>query len=75
MPLGENIMQMLGQIVKKESQAVEQAMVAREVDRNLVTLRDLSFQTSAGANQTSASSQELANLAERLSNMLHQFRL
>lgn len=57
------------------SASEEQAMVAREVDRNLVTLRDLSFQTSSGANQTNASSKELARLAENLSSMLHQFRL
>ena len=30
--------------------------VAREVDRNLVNIRDLSLQSSAGANQTSAAS-------------------
>lgn len=53
----------------------EQASVAREVDRNIISLRDLSFQTAAGANQTSASSKELAHLAEELSSMLHQFRI
>ena len=57
------------------SAAEEQAMVAREVDKNLVAIRDLSFQTSAGANQTNASSQELARLAENLSNLLQKFRL
>ena len=45
------------------SASEEQAQVAREVDRNLVNIRDLSMQTSAGANQTSAASQELAQLA------------
>ena len=39
------------------SASEEQAQVAREVDRNLVNIRDLSLQTSAGANQTSAASQ------------------
>jgi len=38
------------------SASEEQAQVAREVDRNLVNIRDLSLQTSAGANQTSAAS-------------------
>ncbi len=57
------------------SAAEEQAMVAREVDKNLVAIRDLSFQTSAGANQTNASSQELARLAEQLNSLLLKFRL
>ena len=38
------------------SASEEQAQVAREVDRNLVNIRDLSLQSSAGANQTSAAS-------------------
>ena len=41
----------------------EQAHVAREVDRNLVNIQDLSTQTAAGAHQTTASTQELSNLA------------
>src|SRR5690606_17212241 len=49
------------------SAAEEQAMVAREVDKNLVAIRDLSYQTSSGANETNASSQELAHLAEQMS--------
>lgn len=57
------------------SAAEEQAMVAGEVDRNLTIIRDLSFQTSAGANQTNASSQELARLAERLNGLITHFRL
>ena len=70
---------LIGQINEQNlniaSAAEEQAMVAREVDKNLVAIRDLSFQTSAGANQTNASSQELARLAENLSNLLQKFRL
>ena len=42
------------------SASEEQAQVAREVDRNLVNIRDLAVQTSAGANQTNAASQELS---------------
>lgn len=57
------------------SAAEEQAMVAREVDKNLVAIRDLSYQTSTGANETNASSQELARLAERMNALLKQFKL
>lgn len=53
----------------------EQAHVAREVDRNLVNIQDLSTQTAAGANQTNASSQELSNLAVSFNTLVGRFRL
>lgn len=56
------------------SASEEQAQVAREVDRNLVNIRDLSTQTSAGANQTSAASQDLSHLAVELNAMVSKFR-
>ncbi|TDQ40186.1 methyl-accepting chemotaxis protein [Thiopseudomonas denitrificans] len=57
------------------SAAEEQAMVAQEVDRSLVAIHDLSAQTSAGADETQVSSQELARLAEGLNALLQRFRL
>lgn len=57
------------------SASEEQAQVAREVDRNLVNIRDLSMQTSAGANQTSAAAQDLSRLAVDLNGMVGQFKL
>jgi methyl-accepting chemotaxis protein len=57
------------------SASEQQAQVAREVDRNLVNIRDLSVQTSAGANQTSAASQELSRLAVNLNGVVARFRL
>ncbi|WP_371369315.1 methyl-accepting chemotaxis protein [Pseudomonas sp. QL9] len=51
----------------------EQAQVAREVDRNLTTIRDLALQTSAGATQTSAASHELSRLAVDLNAMVTRF--
>ncbi len=57
------------------SASEEQAQVAREVDRNLVNIRDLSLQTSAGANQTSAASQELSSLAVNLNELVARFRI
>ncbi|MGJ3440095.1 methyl-accepting chemotaxis protein [Pseudomonas sp. Je.1.5.c] len=53
----------------------EQAQVAREVDRNLLNIRDLAVQTSEGADQISAASQELASLSIGLSGMMKRFRL
>ncbi|MEC7473045.1 MAG: methyl-accepting chemotaxis protein, partial [Pseudomonadota bacterium] len=57
------------------SASEEQAQVAREVDRNLVNIRDLSLQSSAGANQTSAASQELARLAIDLNSLVARFQV
>jgi len=57
------------------SAAEEQAQVAREVDRNLVNIRDLSMQSSAGAHQTTAASQELSRLALDLSQMVNAFKV
>ncbi|MFB4392112.1 methyl-accepting chemotaxis protein [Pseudomonas sp. LS_2] len=57
------------------SASEEQAQVAREVDRNLVNIRDLAMQTSAGANQTSAAAQELSRLAVELNGMVAQFKV
>lgn len=55
--------------------AEEQAAVAREVDRNLVNIRDLSAQSSNGASQTSAASGELTRLAVDLNSMVSRFSL
>jgi len=53
----------------------EQANVAREVDRNLVNIQDLSTQTAAGAHQTSASTQALSTLAISFNTLVSRFRL
>ncbi|UCR87069.1 methyl-accepting chemotaxis protein [Pseudomonas chlororaphis] len=57
------------------SAAEEQALVAREVDRNLVNIRDLSVQSATGANQTSDASHELSRLAVDLNSMVARFTL
>ena len=57
------------------SASEQQAQVAREVDRNLVNIRDLAMQTSAGANQTSAAAQDLSRLAVGLNAMVAQFKV
>jgi methyl-accepting chemotaxis protein len=55
------------------SASEEQAQVSREVDRNLVNIRDLAAQSAAGANQTSAASHELSRLAVDLNVMVSKF--
>ncbi|ELL7085658.1 methyl-accepting chemotaxis protein [Vibrio fluvialis] len=57
------------------SAAEQQAVVAKEVDENLVHIKDLSVQTSAGADQTNASSVELAKLAEHLNELVKRFKI
>ncbi|WMC11195.1 methyl-accepting chemotaxis protein [Oceanimonas pelagia] len=73
--IAEAIMQINEQNQTIASAAEEQASVSREVDRNLVNIRDLSVQTSAGANQTSASSNDLARLAEQLNQLVGRFQI
>ncbi|MGV8918424.1 MAG: methyl-accepting chemotaxis protein [Pseudomonas sp.] len=55
------------------SASEEQAQVSREVDRNLINIRDLATQSAAGANQTSAASNELSRLAVDLNGMVSKF--
>ncbi|MFK1562186.1 methyl-accepting chemotaxis protein [Pseudomonas aeruginosa] len=55
------------------SAAEEQAHVAREVDRNLVNIRDVAVQTTQGAEQTRGASQELSRLANDLKGMIGRF--
>jgi methyl-accepting chemotaxis protein len=55
------------------SASEEQAQVSREVDRNLVNIRDLASQSAAGANQTSAATHELSRLAVDLNALVSRF--
>ena len=75
----EDITRAIGSINERNlviaSASEEQAQVAREVDRNLVNIRDLSMQTAAGAQQTNAASQELSRLAVDLNSLVTRFRL
>ncbi|WNW12231.1 methyl-accepting chemotaxis protein [Pseudomonas sp. DTU_2021_1001937_2_SI_NGA_ILE_001] len=55
--------------------AQEQVKASREVDLNLVNIRDLSTQTATGAQQTSAASGELSRLAVGLNTLVARFSL
>ena len=57
------------------SAAEEQAQVAKEVDRNIVNIRDLSAQSSSGAGQINGASRELAQLAVALNEAVARFQL
>lgn len=75
----EKITSSLGQINERNlmiaTAAEEQAQVAREVDRNLISIRDLSSETSEGSNQTAIATSELSTLATDLSRLTKQFRV
>ncbi len=55
--------------------AEEQAQVAREIDRNLTSIRDLSHQTAAGSHQTATASNEVSRLAVGLHQVVAEFVL
>jgi methyl-accepting chemotaxis protein len=53
----------------------EQAHVAREVDRNLLNIQDLSTQSAAGAHQSKAAAQELSSLAVSFNTLVSRFKI
>ncbi|MFF7063798.1 methyl-accepting chemotaxis protein [Pseudomonas sp. NPDC008258] len=55
--------------------AEQQAQVAREIDRALVSIRDHSIQSATGARQTSAASSELSALAAQLMQLVGRFQI
>ncbi|TWI46876.1 methyl-accepting chemotaxis protein [Pseudomonas duriflava] len=57
------------------SASEQQAHMTREVDRSLVSIRELSVQTAAGAEQTYVATQELSRLAVDLNAMVRNFKL
>ncbi|MEW5713394.1 methyl-accepting chemotaxis protein [Pseudomonas sp. SB113] len=75
----EEITRSVGEISDRNlviaSAAEEQAQVSREVDRNLVNIRDLSAQSSAGASQTNSASHELSSLAVELNQRVGRFKI
>ncbi|AZC65870.1 methyl-accepting chemotaxis protein [Pseudomonas chlororaphis] len=56
------------------SASEEQAQVAREVDRNLLNIRDLSLESADASTLTNATSQELSQLAAGLQGLVLRFR-
>lgn len=75
----EGIYSAIGEINERNlviaSAAEEQAQVAREVDRNLLNIRELSTRSAAGARETREASQALAGLAGQLTALVARFRV
>ncbi len=75
----EGIYSAIGEINERNlviaSAAEEQAQVAREVDRNLLNIRELSSQSAAGAQQTSEASQALSGLVGEMTALVGRFRV
>lgn len=53
----------------------QQAHVARDVDRSLLSIRSLAIQSSEGANQTIKASNELSRLAVNLNHLVQKFKV
>ena len=73
--IGRHIVQINERNLSISAATEEQAQVAREVDRNLTSIRDLATQNAAGAEQTATASTDLARLAGDLNGAVRQFRL
>ncbi|MBR7887761.1 methyl-accepting chemotaxis protein [Marinomonas sp. A79] len=69
------ITQIYQQNLSIASAAEQQSHVAKEVDTNLATVKDLAIQSNEGAKQTRDSSRDLARLAENLNSVVLQFKL
>jgi methyl-accepting chemotaxis protein len=57
------------------SASEQQAIASREIDRSLVSIRDLSVQTSASAVEIHSTSEELSLLASGLRGHIDRFRI
>ena len=53
----------------------EQSLVAEDINRNVIQINDVAIQVSAGAEQTAATSLELARLAEQQQQLVGRFTL
>ncbi|GAB2926935.1 methyl-accepting chemotaxis protein [Rheinheimera gaetbuli] len=73
--IAENIMAISDQNHVIAGAAEEQSKVAREIDRNIVTISDLAAQTADGSSQTTASASELTRLAIELNSLVSKFKV
>lgn len=73
--ISENIVAISDQNHVIAGAAEEQSKVAREIDRNIVTISDLAAQTAEGSSQTTASASELTRLAVQLNELVSKFKV
>ena len=73
--IAENIMAISDQNHVIAGAAEEQSKVAREIDRNIITISDLAQQTAEGSSQTTASASELTRLAVQLNELVSKFKV
>ena len=75
----ESITQGVSTILDMNSQIAvsseEQAAVAQEINRSIVSIQSISDETSVGATQTSESSKEVTILGNRFRKLVEQFRV
>lgn len=57
------------------SLAEQQSAVAEEINRSVITVRDISEQTASASDQTASSSIELARLGHELEAMVARFKV
>ncbi len=57
------------------SAAEEQTAVSEEISRNVVQINEMAEHTADGANQTATASEQLANLASELQDLVKQFKV
>lgn len=55
--------------------AEEQSSVTEEINKNILSISDISDQTAAGAEQSSAATSELANLAESMQQEIERYKI
>jgi len=66
----------INEMIHYIAQAMDgQSIAAEEVNKNIIAINDVSHQTLAHANETAAASEQLAQLSDKLSNQVSQFRL
>lgn len=71
----ESAVEISNTITQVASTAEEQSVVAEEINRNIVSIRDLSENSASRANQTAISSEQLSGLARKLKESVERFRL
>ncbi|UOK36288.1 methyl-accepting chemotaxis protein [Pseudomonas palleroniana] len=78
---GESLRQIIDSVLEINDRNIqiataseEQAHVARDVDRSLISIRDLATQSTEGARQTLAASNELSRLAINLNDLVLRFK-